>query len=66
MHANKEKLPKAGLMLNAYPDSIGNTLGDIVKFLREPELAQAFQSFTFCLVFSIPIWTADFLLLIIT
>jgi sucrose phosphorylase len=45
MHANKEKLPKAGPMLNAYPDSIGNTLGDIVKFLREPELAQAFQSF---------------------
>ena len=29
MHANKEKLPKAGPIINAYPDSIGNTLGEI-------------------------------------
>ncbi len=32
-------------MLNAYPDSIGGTLGDIIKFLQTPELKNAFQSF---------------------
>ena len=32
-------------MLNAYPDSIGGTLGDIVKFLQTPELKDVFQSF---------------------
>lgn len=39
--------PKAnsGPMLNAYPDSIGGTLGDIVKFLQTPELKDVFQSF---------------------
>jgi len=36
---------KAGPMLNAYPDSIGGTLGDIVKFLKTPELKNVFQSF---------------------
>ena len=36
---------KAGPMLNAYPDSIGGTLGDIVKFLRNPGLKDVFQSF---------------------
>lgn len=36
---------KAGPMLNAYPDSIGGTLGDIVKFLQTPELKDVFQSF---------------------
>ena len=36
---------KAGPMLNAYPDSIGGTLGDIVKFLQNPELKNVFQSF---------------------
>ena len=36
---------KAGPMLNAYPDSIGGTLGDIVKFLQTPELKGVFQSF---------------------
>jgi len=34
-----------GPMLNAYPDSIGGTLGDIVAFLQAPELKGAFQSF---------------------
>lgn len=34
-----------GPMLNAYPDSIGGTLGDIVHFLQKPELNDAFQSF---------------------
>ena len=32
-------------MLNAYPDSIGGHLGDIVTFLRRPELAGVFESF---------------------
>lgn len=36
---------KAGPMLNAYPDSIGGTLGDMVKFLQTPELKGVFQSF---------------------
>jgi sucrose phosphorylase len=35
----------AGPMFNAYPDSIGGTLGDIVKFLQTPELKGVFQSF---------------------
>lgn len=35
----------AGPMLNAYPDSIGGTLSDIVTFLERPELKDVFQSF---------------------
>ena len=35
----------AGPMLNAYPDSIGGTLGDIVQFLSDPLLKEVFQSF---------------------
>ena len=35
----------AGPMLNAYPDSIGGTLADIVKFLQTPDLKDVFQSF---------------------
>ena len=34
-----------GAMLNAYPDSIGGTLGDIARLLQQPELADAFTSF---------------------
>ncbi|MBQ1457970.1 MAG: glycosidase [Butyrivibrio sp.] len=34
-----------GPMLNAYPDSIGGTLGNIVSFLEKPELKDVFQSF---------------------
>jgi sucrose phosphorylase len=37
-------LVKSGPMLNAYPDSIGGTLGDIIKFLQTPELKDVFQS----------------------
>ncbi|MRR21967.1 glycosidase [bacterium] len=40
-----KSLRKSGPMLNAYPDSIGGTLRDIVKFLQMPELENAFQSF---------------------
>jgi len=39
------RIIKTGPMLNAYPDSIGERLGDIVKFLQSPELKDVFQSF---------------------
>ena len=32
-------------MLNAYPDSMGGTLADIVKVLKKPELSETFSSF---------------------
>ena len=38
------RLPN-GVMLNAYPDSIGGRLGDIVDVLRLPELRDAFSLF---------------------
>lgn len=34
-----------GSMLNAYPDSMGGTLADVVKVLKKPELENVFQSF---------------------
>lgn len=34
----------SGPMLNAYPDSLGGTLGDIADFLGRPELAGIFDS----------------------
>lgn len=34
-----------GPMLNAYPDSMGGNLGEIVKFLNKPELKDVFSSF---------------------
>ena len=34
-----------GVMLNAYPDSVGEGLGDMVSLLRRPELRDAFSSF---------------------
>lgn len=34
-----------GPMLNAYPDSLGGALGDIVSLLQRPELEGAFSSF---------------------
>lgn len=34
-----------GPMLNAYPDSIGGTLGDIVSVLKKPEFKDVFESF---------------------
>ena len=39
------KMVKNGPMLNAYPDSLGGTLGDIVEFLERPELKNVFSSF---------------------
>jgi sucrose phosphorylase len=40
-----KSITNAGPMLNAYPDSIGGTLGDIIKFLLTPELKNVFQAF---------------------
>lgn len=34
-----------GVMLNAYPDSVGGTLGDIVGLLKKPEFRDTFTSF---------------------
>lgn len=34
-----------GPMLNAYPDSVGGTLSDIVRFLKKPEIKDVFRSF---------------------
>lgn len=34
-----------GPMLNAYPDSMGGSLGEIVTLLRRPEFTRAFDSF---------------------
>ena len=36
---------KQGVMLNAYPDSMGGKLENIVTLLREPELRGAVSSF---------------------
>ncbi|WP_218972982.1 hypothetical protein [Labilibaculum manganireducens] len=44
MNENKSII-KSGPMLNAYPDSIGGTLDDIIKFLDKDELEDVFQSF---------------------
>jgi sucrose phosphorylase len=40
-----KSITNAGPMLNAYPDSIGGTLADIIKFLQTPELEYVFQAF---------------------
>jgi len=47
---NKKPEPQAqtlpnGVMLNAYPDSIGNKLADTIEFLKRPELKDAFSLF---------------------
>ena len=38
-------LPDNDVILNAYPDSIGDSLQDIINFLKEPELKDVFGSF---------------------
>jgi sucrose phosphorylase len=49
MSTDEKKRPiptaNASPMLNAYPDSIGGTLGDIAAFLQTPQLDGVFQSF---------------------
>lgn len=42
---SKENIVDNGPMLNAYPDSMGGNLSEVVEFLRKPELADVFQSF---------------------
>jgi glycosidase len=39
-----EHLPSAAPMLNAYPDSIGGSLTDLVTLLQDPALADVFRS----------------------
>ena len=39
-----QRLP-AGVMLNAYPDSIGKSLSDIVELLKRPEFKDTFSLF---------------------
>jgi sucrose phosphorylase len=48
MNKNPEPVTQtlpAGVMLNAYPDSIGKTLADTIEFLKRPELKDAFSLF---------------------
>lgn len=48
MSTNSESAEKrlpTGVMLNAYPDSIGKVLADTVKMLKSPELKEAFSLF---------------------
>lgn len=42
---NRPVYTDAGPMFNAYPDSMGGTLADIIEFLQMPGLKDAFSSF---------------------
>jgi sucrose phosphorylase len=42
--ANQQTLPH-GVMLNAYPDSIGGKLSDVIGLLKKPELKDTFSLF---------------------
>lgn len=47
-HRNHDPIPQAlpqGVMLNAYPDSIGDRLADTVALLKRPEFAETFSLF---------------------
>lgn len=44
-HKRAQSTMNSGPMLNAYPDSIGGTLADIVALLQSPDFADAFQAF---------------------
>ena len=44
MKTNDNHLPDNGVMLNAYPDSIGESLDDMIQFLKEDELKDVFSS----------------------
>lgn len=45
MNSRSTDILNNGVMLNAYPDSMGGTLGDIVEFLQKDELSGVFSSF---------------------
>ena len=48
-------------MLNAYPDSLGGTLGDIVTLLKQDDMKGVFWIFfIFYRVCIIQIWIVDF------
>lgn len=42
---DKKNRLSAGTILNAYPDSMGGTLQDIVRLLQKPDFAHVFQAF---------------------
>ena len=44
LESNAQTLPR-GVMLNAYPDSIGKSLADTVELLKRPEFKDAFSLF---------------------
>jgi sucrose phosphorylase len=41
----KSQTLPAGVMLNAYPDSLGKKLSDVIEFLKRPELKDTFSLF---------------------
>lgn len=41
----KTRTVNSKTMFNAYPDSIGGTLADVIEFLKKPELKDAFGTF---------------------
>ena len=45
MKIHDQSLVGSGPMINAYPDSIGEKLDDIIKLLKMPEFENAFESF---------------------
>ena len=45
MRMQKDKNLFQGVMLNAYPDSIGDRLGDLISVLQKPELKDCFSFF---------------------
>lgn len=45
MNRETDVMANNGPMLNAYPDSIGGSLEDVVWFLQQPELKNVFSSF---------------------
>ena len=49
-----------GPMLNAYPDSMGGTMADIVSVLSKEEFTDVFQTFYILPSILIQIWTEDF------
>ncbi len=45
MKQQNKSVINSGPMLNAYPDSLGGTLGDIIKLLQTPDFQNVFQAF---------------------
>lgn len=49
-----------GVMLNAYPDSMGNKLSDTIEILQLPEFKDIFSFFYILPTFLIAIWIGFF------